>query len=192
MDTDGGGWTVCRCIIMKRKFIQWWSSFSQTSTKWTTTSFIISLHTWKYRSWFGTGTQMWWVEPVNGITTVLSWYKRIYISNLVRTTRLWNNLHHVRSNIVYNCYISFPFLDSCISAITDETFAGIDYKSNTLSALKETKTVYQSRAHGFTPGFLWVCVADLFSFLCCVFLLNTLMETLYKYLSKSWSISFLW
>jgi hypothetical protein len=34
--------------------------------------------------------------------------------------------------------------------------------SNTLSALKETKTVYQSRARGFTPGFLWVSVSDLF------------------------------
>jgi hypothetical protein len=57
--------------------------------------------------------------------------------------------------------------------------------SNTLSALKETKTVYQSRARGFTPGFLWVSVSDLFSFLCCVFLLNTLMETISKFLNKS-------
>jgi len=34
---------------------------------------------WKYRSCLGTGIQMWRVEPVNGITTVLSYYKRIYI-----------------------------------------------------------------------------------------------------------------
>jgi len=42
----------------------------------------------KYRSWLGTGITMLRVEPVNGITTVLSWYKRIYFQFGVHETSL--------------------------------------------------------------------------------------------------------
>ena len=78
----------------------------------------------------------------------------------------------------HNSYIILELVPSTLifwkelflSAITDKTFTTIAYELHD-SVLQETGTAYHSRAHGFTPGFVFggVHVADYFSFLCSVF-----------------------
>ena len=77
MDIDGGGWTVCRC---KRNLCgdgHQFHKYQQNEQSPLLLSHWIhkdhDIWRWKYRSWPGTDTQMWRIEPVNGITTVFSW-----------------------------------------------------------------------------------------------------------------------
>ena len=60
---------------MKRKLKQWWSTISPISTNQTSTSHLKSLNkkkeheiwSWKSRSLFGTGINMWQIKPITAI-----------------------------------------------------------------------------------------------------------------------------
>jgi len=71
--------SISHFFNMKRKFKQWKSTFPPISIKRTITSHLNGplnikndrdIWSLKSRSWFGTGTEMWRVKPVSGISAL--------------------------------------------------------------------------------------------------------------------------